>query len=179
VEIARENVFAGDGSNTRWNRPVQPAPTRTATDKELRPMRDTILLVTITLASSACSTTCSFGRPIEHPDGKPIAGHDDARDSTGKSIGDDDDDDTITAKTTGANADAPTKTSPPDCIPGKAKGHEKDKAQGEAKGHDRPPCPDDEGEDDTRPTDDKAADLPATAEKPHEKPPTKPSVKSK
>ena len=32
-----------------------------------------------------------------------------------------------------------------DCVPGKAKGHTKDKAKGEAKGHDKPPCSDGPG----------------------------------
>src|SRR5688572_3732971 len=111
---------------------------------------------------SGCSASCSAGSTsgTNSPDGKPVASTDSDGGSGTKAVasgdasGSDADGSDSDPSGSAAGGDTPTalsttpKTSAasaddPDCVPGVAAGHEKDKAKGEAKGHDKPPCPED------------------------------------
>jgi hypothetical protein len=117
-------------------------------------MKTIIATAVLALCTAGCSASFKAGSTSDthSPDGKPI-GNDDS--DMGKPTADNDEmrggdmpdksDDGDTPKSELA-APPPTSTMKDgDCVPGKAKGHTKDKAQGEAKGHDKPPCPDEPG----------------------------------
>jgi hypothetical protein len=139
-------------------------------------MHKTIALVgAVALCGCSGSFSAGSGKPSS-PDGKPAQDSSDRSSDlgSGKPVGSTDtdsiDEQSGTAPSGGSGSAANTemaakgaepaakKDGPPDCIPGKAKGHEKDKAQGEAKGHDRPPCPDEPAADDKAGASDKASD---------------------
>lgn len=117
-------------------------------------MKTIIALAAFALSAAGCSASFSAGKASDKSslDGKPTSGDDDM----GKPIADNDSDRSGDAPDLGGDDPTQPKSelaAPPpnsamkdgDCVPGKAKGHTKDKAQGEAKGHDKPPCPDEPG----------------------------------
>jgi len=118
-------------------------------------MRTTILIAAFALSTAGCSA--KFSTSATSDDKSELDGNAAGDDSMGKPVHDHDEmregdspatDEHKASEHSEHGSDLTSPTSPTseikegDCIPGKAKGHEKDKAQGEAKGHDKPPCPD-------------------------------------
>jgi hypothetical protein len=125
-------------------------------DESETPVKTIIATAALALCAAGCSASFSTSKVDDKSelDGKPTSGDDD---DAGKPLADDGDDtdrsstlltkdgDDDAKKTKSDDLASPSPTSAVkegDCVPGKAEGHTKDKAQGEAKGHDKPPCPD-------------------------------------
>ena len=100
-------------------------------------------------AGSTSDTSAPDGKPISSDDddmGKPTADNDEFRSSEAEKS-DDSPKSELAAASSTSTSTSTSAIKDGDCVPGKAKGHTKDKAQGEAKGHDKPPCPDEPGKD--------------------------------
>ena len=117
-------------------------------------MKTIIATAVLALCAAGCSASFKAGTGSDSPDGKPISSDDDSgkptadndmRSSDAPEMGDDGD--TPKSELAAPPPTSAMKEKDEDCVPGKAKGHTKDKAQGEAKGHDKPPCPDEPGKD--------------------------------